>query len=143
MALGLVMVVVVEQFACAAKLRRQKIEPRWLPSRLVAAAAVTAAVADGASLAVAVSACVQRAVQGTMGRGPVVAAELERVAAPRLAVAGLQVVLLGRHDPRLLLAPLASPRIDRDHEWCGLSAFQRDADALQQLSSTFLCRSRA
>ena len=86
MALGLVMVAVVEYFACDAKPRRRMIELRWLPLRPVAAAAVIAAVVDAVSLAVAVSACAQRAVQGTMEYAPVVAAELERVAAPRSAV---------------------------------------------------------
>lgn len=143
MALGLVMVAVVEQFACDAKLRRLMIEPRWLPLQPVAAAAVIAAAVDGVSLAVAVSACAQRAVQGTMEYAPVVAAELERVVAPRPAVPELQVVLLGQRDLRPHLAPLASLRTDRDHEWSELSAFRRDAGGLQLLLSTSPSRSRA
>ena len=136
MALGLVMVAVVEHFACDAKLRRRMIEPRWLPLRPVAAVAVIAAAVDAVSLAVAVSACAQRAVQGTMECAPVVAAELGRVVAPRSAVPELQLVVLGQWDLRPHLAPLASPRTDRDHEWSELSAFRRDAGGLQLLLST-------
>ena len=139
------MVVVVERLACAARLHRRMTGPHWPPVRLAAAAAVTAAVADGVNSAVAVAVGALRAVQGSMEHDLVVVAELEQVEALRLAVAGLPVALLELRELqlRLLLALLATPKTDKDHEWCGLSAFRRDADGPRQLLSTSPCRSIA
>ncbi len=89
------MVAVVEHSACDAKLHRRMIELRWLPLRLVAAAAVIAAVVDVVSLAVAVSVCAQRAVPGSMEYAPVVAAELGRDVALQSAVPEPRLVVLG------------------------------------------------
>ena len=139
------MVATVERFACVARLRQRMTGPHWPPVRLAAAAAVIAVVAGEVNSAVAVAVGALRAVRGSMEHDLVVVAELEQVEALRLAVAGLPVALLELRELqlRLLLALLASPRTDRDHEWCGLSAFRRDADGLRQLLSTFPCRSIA
>ena len=112
------MVVVVERLVCAARLRQRMTGPHWPPVRLAAAAAVIAAVAGEVNSAVAVAAGALRAVRGSMGHDLVVVAELAQVEALRLAAAGLPVALLELRELqlRLLLALLASPKTDRDHE---------------------------